>query len=310
MTQALSATMIAAAQDRIQRYQPEGDQDRTAPLLRALLEYSPIDPSDLCNDIAAAATDEQLKALGCWYRDGVLIPMRASGHRTPWITTHPSADSPNGAGDHNVAGLEPAARDQANTRASAAERDGHCCVLTGIYSDKHPDAKTLDLFTDPTVAAHIIPFFWIGGKPKDRPMIWTVVERYAGIKLEELNGKEINKLQNVLTVTEHVHKRFGNLEIWLEAIPNRPNSYYLRKARAGLLVRPDGYEIIFTTGPLPEPRYLALHAACARVLHVTGMAEGIDKLLEDWEARKVLSADGSSAELLDCALGMVPLAIN
>lgn len=56
--------------------------------------------------------------------------------------------------------------------------------------------------------------------------------------------------------------------------------------------------------PVPDPRYLALHAACAKVVHQSGMAEILDKLIEDLERTDVLSSDGSSANLLHHALMM------
>jgi hypothetical protein len=63
--------------------------------------------------------------------------------------------------------------------------------------------------------------------------------------------------------------------------------------------------VTFTTNTdldLPDRRYLALHAACAKVLHLSGAAEAIDSILRDLEDTKVLSQDGASAELLDYLL--------
>ncbi|GBE80265.1 hypothetical protein SCP_0214820 [Sparassis crispa] len=54
--------------------------------------------------------------------------------------------------------------------------------------------------------------------------------------------------------------------------------------------------------PVPSPDYLALHAACAKVAHLSGAAKYIDKVLEDLEEMPVLSEDGSSARLLEDAL--------
>lgn len=54
--------------------------------------------------------------------------------------------------------------------------------------------------------------------------------------------------------------------------------------------------------PLPDRRYLAFHAACAKVVHLSGAAEYILKTLRDCERTKVLSEDGSSAELLGSLL--------
>ena len=50
---------------------------------------------------------------------------------------------------------------------------------------------------------------------------------------------------------------------------------------------------------LPDPRLLALHVACARVVHMSGAAEAFDELDRDVEDIRVLAFDGSSARLLD-----------
>lgn len=79
-----------------------------------------------------------------------------------------------------------------------------------------------------------------------------------------------------------------------------------------LPIRPAGTIITFSTDtglPLPDPRFLALHAACARVLHTIAMTEVIDRIIEDWENTTVLAEDGSSAELLTYALSMAPLSV-
>jgi len=54
--------------------------------------------------------------------------------------------------------------------------------------------------------------------------------------------------------------------------------------------------------PLPSHVYLEIHAACCRVAHLSGAGEYIDKLLEDLEDTRVLSEDGSSAQLLTFVL--------
>jgi len=54
--------------------------------------------------------------------------------------------------------------------------------------------------------------------------------------------------------------------------------------------------------PVPSPDYFALHAACARVAHLSGAAKYIEKTLRDLEEIGVLSEDGTSAKLLEHAL--------
>ena len=48
----------------------------------------------------------------------------------------------------------------------------------------------------------------------------------------------------------------------------------------------------------PDPLLLGLHAACARVAHMSGAAEFFDRIERDAEEITVLAADGSSAPLL------------
>lgn len=50
--------------------------------------------------------------------------------------------------------------------------------------------------------------------------------------------------------------------------------------------------------PLPDPRYLAFHAAVAKVVHMAGMAEHLDEILWKTEDIGVLS-DESGVEYLD-----------
>jgi hypothetical protein len=50
---------------------------------------------------------------------------------------------------------------------------------------------------------------------------------------------------------------------------------------------------------LPDPRYIALHAACARVIHTAGMGQHLDQILRDQEELSVLPEDGSSDVLMN-----------
>jgi len=64
--------------------------------------------------------------------------------------------------------------------------------------------------------------------------------------------------------------------------------------------------VVFTSRdkklPLPDPRYLRIHAACAKVAHLSGAAEYIDGIFRDMDDTRVLATNGSSAELLSYAL--------
>jgi hypothetical protein len=67
----------------------------------------------------------------------------------------------------------------------------------------------------------------------------------------------------------------------------------------------DGQQVIFTSAdpvnfPLPDRRYLTLHATVAKVVHIAGMAQYLDDLVREHENIRVLS-DESHVEYL-CGL--------
>jgi hypothetical protein len=54
--------------------------------------------------------------------------------------------------------------------------------------------------------------------------------------------------------------------------------------------------------PVPSRTYLGIHAACAKVAHLSGAAEYIDRLHQDMEGGKILDPNGASAYMLEHAI--------
>ena len=82
---------------------------------------------------------------------------------------------------------------------------------------------------------------------------------------------------------------------------------YKVEAIQPILLRSLNRYVTFTTPdaarlPVPKREYLELHATCAKVAHLSGAAEYVDRILEDTEDVRVLSSDGGSAEILEHAL--------
>ena len=50
--------------------------------------------------------------------------------------------------------------------------------------------------------------------------------------------------------------------------------------------------------PRPSPNYLCLHAACARIAHLSGAAEYVESAYRDLDDKAVLADDGSSSMAL------------
>lgn len=96
------------------------------------------------------------------------------------------------------------------------------------------------------------------------------------------------------------------IETWAKVRQDVPHKYRLQAPNPAFL---NSYPatVTFTTPdektyPLPDPQYLKLHAAAAKVAHLSGAAEYIDDILRDMEETFVLSEDGASARVLEYAL--------
>jgi len=156
-----------------------------------------------------------------------------------------------------------------------------------------------------TQCAHILPpsmCHAISGANVDGPK-----RRMGGVSVAyELNGADIHRLENVMTLAIHVHDAFDQLELWLEAT-NVANQYTVRANNPGTLTTLPETVTFHAQGnlPLPDPRYLALHAACAKVAHLSGAGEYIDTIDRDLDTALVLAHDGSSARLLGEALSRI-----
>jgi hypothetical protein len=62
---------------------------------------------------------------------------------------------------------------------------------------------------------------------------------------------------------------------------------------------------------LPDPALIAIRAACARVVNLSGAAEQADQILRDMENSTVLSKDGSMADVLYSRLAtLAPRAVD
>ena len=66
----------------------------------------------------------------------------------------------------------------------------------------------------------------------------------------------------------------------LQAVEGHINTYHVRSTDEGVLACCRANPIVFSTEdaiPLPNPAYLAIHAACCRVAHLSGAADYIDE---------------------------------
>ncbi|KDQ51058.1 hypothetical protein JAAARDRAFT_140994 [Jaapia argillacea MUCL 33604] len=204
-------------------------------------------------------------------------------------------------------------------------RDDYRCVITGGYDTatflrKRKKDRTFVAPAPPcyTQLAHIIAEstnadIQAGGLKRNyyAASAWAVLDRFGKVDVEDdqLNGEGIHRLTNVMTMCLDAQASFDGLQLWLEQIGNT-NRYRVCVTESDLFqylgLNPSNPEIELTTTdpdlPLPDPRILRLHAACAKVAHLSGAGEIVDETLRDIEELKVLAYDGGSAHVLTAAL--------
>jgi len=198
-------------------------------------------------------------------------------------------------------------------KARALKRDGYQCMLTGKVDREVVLKNIVELKEDVeaayTCATHVFDTsmnqYLDGDKKHEYAMsIHALCTRYGQIDTtEELNGAAIHRLENILTLCGEIHERFDKLYMWLERKTDDPVHCYRPAAIRPFLLRGVLTEVHFQSPdpkllPLPDPRYLALHAACARVAHFSGVSEYFRKVSDDMKQVDVLAAGGDSVEAL------------
>ena len=72
--------------------------------------------------------------------------------------------------------------------------------------------------------------------------IWSIITSFTNLNFNDLGGNNINSLKNVITLDVVVHRFFGQLYLWFEAvpvcyilrIPPMSNLYLVTPQRVGL----------------------------------------------------------------------------
>ncbi|KAG6381503.1 hypothetical protein JVT61DRAFT_85 [Boletus reticuloceps] len=207
-----------------------------------------------------------------------------------------------------------------NIRQDALHRDGYRCIASGNIDYEsalaNPSLRELEGDMESTETAHIFPQSLnrhikkhhnqelAGQKLNYLGSVFAILDMFGhSVLSEELGGRGIHCLENVLTLCDGLHKNFDHLRLWFEPIEGQSNTYKVctvtrRFRQTGL------QEVVTLTSsdpenlPLPSTEYLAIHACCARVANLSGAAGYLDRIYRDRDEIRVLAEDGSSANLL------------
>ncbi|KAH9482082.1 hypothetical protein JR316_0004177 [Psilocybe cubensis] len=294
-----------------------------ARILGYLIHYVPTDQGlkTIVDEIASCKDDTACLQLGRMYFDHYIRAFKAKKGRTPTPSSHASRPSFDTIQDMIKDTLVEAPQSHRQAKQLALIRDGYRCVVTGGYDASSvrtiaelkrrvtSDPKGVSALTE---CAHIFAESTnasIGPGSEKREYaasMWAVMTRFGYEKRpEELNGARIHRLENILTLVPNFHGLFDLLQVWFTATEIE-NKYKL-EAVDSLILRPYPEYVTFTSPdpakyPLPSPVYLAIHAACAKVAHLSGAAAYIDKYNEDLDDSTTLDPSGKSADLLEHAL--------
>ncbi|KAF8241574.1 hypothetical protein K440DRAFT_665264 [Wilcoxina mikolae CBS 423.85] len=255
-----------------------------------------VDPS-----VAFAGIDEFALAM----LDFFFVPLLAEGGKTvaPPLRNTPSFLTTRSQCDDHAA--SPSRLE--SLRDLLLEREAGLCVVTGWMDMGVNKRRVLAGLRSSTTAvveaAHILPHSLNssqGHLSDEKAFVWRVLDMFdPGVRL-----KLIDHPRNALLVQSELHVLFGRLEWWLEAVPGELNTYTPHVSRrcthhlSSQLV-PEKRVVFLARGgvEVPDPRLINLHAACAKILEMSGAAEYVENLF--WDAKMLeqkctLDSDGSS----------------
>jgi len=199
-------------------------------------------------------------------------------------------------------------------RKTCLVRDRHRCVVTGALDQDEAIARfrgptpALDDDGNPLVGlsdafvevGHIIPYALT--KVDDSPIGEGKRVAVAILNMFDLGvahlieGADMNRLYNALTLSHRMHKLFGLYEIFFERLPDTPSTYRIDTFLPPALASPLPITrtlLVHPTIDPPSERLLTLHRAIAHILHLSSAGDYINKTLRDMEDG-IIREDGST----------------
>ncbi|KAK7037503.1 hypothetical protein VNI00_010995 [Paramarasmius palmivorus] len=264
-----------------------------ARVLGYLIIHAPNAVSELLRVIHSCNNEpDKLFKLGECFINYFIRPFKKFKGRTPASSSRPSRPSFDKSTKKNLLDkITEAPKDHKEAKRQALIRDGFRCVATGMYDSKAlqvpelAEERKANLIN--TECAHIVPqstYFNVSTDSDKRDYsasVLAVLQRF-GYDVQNLNGEKVHSLFNDMTMDRNVHDAFDRLDLWLEAIQTQ--DCYVTKTTPSFSFELLKKKITFASAPnlpAPSPELLALHAACAKVAHLSGAGAYIDELDED-----------------------------
>ncbi|KAK7032034.1 hypothetical protein VNI00_013402 [Paramarasmius palmivorus] len=191
-------------------------------------------------------------------------------------------------------------REQRALHDKVFERERSVCPVTGLLHMNVADDRLVP--RGALCAAHIIPLALNGENIllSDMSITWDMLRSWTSLDIETLAGAKINDSTNAICMELSTHVAFGNFSFYFDgSVYPEPNKYRIRSIKPNhylplIMTREKDYTFNNDPYPPPNPKLLAIHAAFCWVLHASGAAEQIDRIMRDTEKMTVLSPDGST----------------
>ncbi|KAJ7121020.1 hypothetical protein C8R44DRAFT_853342 [Mycena epipterygia] len=167
-----------------------------------------------------------------------------------------------------------------------------------------PDAPQLRM-----QVAHVIPVLLddldyttgITSEIKDTAHTCNMLQLWTNVDLGKLAGSNINSPSNTIFMTGGEQDSFRTFDFYLDeqAYPNSPNKYKARMVQDGrrfsnAQVETDvEFRVVDGTEP-PDPQFLRIHAAFAKVLNLCGAVHYFYNIEQEAESATTLRMDGTT----------------
>ncbi|WEW61288.1 hypothetical protein PRK78_006778 [Emydomyces testavorans] len=300
---------ISDANQLLQQFEQTGCNNEHLLLLRACLEYLPDEGKyNLANDLSHATRPTDLEAIAENLESALLLPLKART-RTPSGTPSPGREWD----DEAPSTLSPDVKsEQATIKEKCLERDGHRCVISGIFERswaiEHLPEESWQNHSSETVLAHIIPFCFGNSNSKNESKnseIWEAMHHYfpSVPASAQLNAENINKPSNCMTLYKLLRDEFDKFTLYLEptALQDVDNKYRVKTTKtvdfvARSLLPESGFVTLtaHSAAELPHPELLKCHAAVAKILYASGRGEKIEEILQELVSIQCVAEDGST----------------
>ncbi|EPE06409.1 hypothetical protein F503_02537 [Ophiostoma piceae UAMH 11346] len=268
------------------------------------------------------------------------LPLKATGGKTPQHSPAPHSAAQDAQGGAAASGFVTTSNRLSSLRYECLVRDRHRCVISHKFdadeyelrykkdkmNARDDDGRVFDESTEHfgvLEVAHILPHSIMSRGSSDeanaaRQATLAILNMLDKGVVHLIEGVEIDRSTNALTLCLTHHKFFGAFDTYFDAVEGQENTYTIKtfKRVAALIARelPVTRTLFVTenrTIDPPLPRLLAVHRAIAHILHLSGAGAYIENVLRDIE-HNVVRSDGTTnlAPMIHLSLwGWVPGAV-